>query len=467
MLFSRLKRDIHCLVNMVAEQHHGGTGGGIVELSDEEMGNFAAGGAATKVRRGWRRSSRGLRPGESMQRRQWMNRSIGAMVTLFTIAFIPLQPTQAGASTKGTVSVGIVCGCTGPLASSTSTSPLSYESWANAVNAKGGVNGYKINVIVKDDQSSPALGLQDAKTLIQADHVVALVDATDTESAWADFAKQSDVPVVGGFNLSVDDITNSNFFASGTTEDAFTLAQVLGAKKVHATKIAEFYCAEDPLCSEIVPVLKSTAASQGVSVAIVEEISAAQPNYTAQCLAAKQAGATYVSIAESVNAVQAMAADCSRQGYFPWYQIADGGVSKSFTSAVGLNTKSFGYQTGLPFFNTTSPAAKKMIADIKKTAPKILSNPNYNQDNVSMYASAVLFGKALQAGTVGQSGPVTTQEIYKGLYTIHNDTLGGLSPPLTFKPNQPNPVGCWYWIGMAHHHFTTPYGLKPVCKPSS
>ncbi len=79
-----------------------------------------------------------------------------------------------------------------------------------------------------------------------------------------------------------------------------------------------------------------------------------------------------------------------------------------------------------------------MIADIKKTAPKILSNPNYNQDNVSMYASAVLFGKALQAGTVGQSGPVTTQEIYKGLYTIHNDTLGGLSPPLTFKPNQPS-----------------------------
>ena len=59
-----------------------------------------------------------------------------------------------------------------------------------------------------------------------------------------------------------------------------------------------------------------------------------------------------MSVAESVNAVQAMAADCSRQGYFPWYQIADGGVSKSFTNAVGLNTKSFGYQTGLPFFNT-------------------------------------------------------------------------------------------------------------------
>jgi branched-chain amino acid transport system substrate-binding protein len=389
------------------------------------------------------------------------------VVILLSIAFIPLQSTQSGAATKRTVSVGIICGCTGALASSTSTSPQSYESWANAVNAKGGINGYKINVIVKQDQASPPVGLQDAQTLIQVDHVVALVDATDTETAWAAYAKQKGVPVVGGFNLSVEDITSSNFFASGTTEDAFTLAQVLAAKKVHATKTAEFYCSEDPLCAEIVPVLKSTAAANGVSVVTVSEISAAQPNYTAQCLTAKQDGATSVTIGESVTAVEAMAADCSRQGYFPWYEIADGGVSKSFTSALGLNTKSFGYETGLPFFDTTAPAARKMIAAIKKTAPQILSNPNYNQDNVSMYASAVLFGQALQAGTAGKSGPVTTEEIYKGPYTIHNDTLGGLSPPLTFKPNQPNPVDCWYWIGMSHGHFTTPYGLTPVCKATS
>jgi branched-chain amino acid transport system substrate-binding protein len=389
------------------------------------------------------------------------------VVILLSMAFIPLQSTQAGAATKPTVNVGIICGCTGALASSTSTSPQSYESWANAVNAKGGINGYKINVIVKQDQSSPPVGLQDAQTLVEVDHVVALVDATDTETAWAAFAKQKDVPVVGGFNLSVEDITSSNFFATGTTEDAFTLAQVLGAKKVHATKMAEFYCSEDPLCAEIVPVLKSTATANGVSVVTVSAISADQPNYTAQCLTAKQAGATYVTVAESVTAVEAMAADCSRQGYFPWYEIADGGVSKSFTSATGLNTKSFGYETGLPFFDTTAPAAKEMIANIKKTAPQILTNPNYNQDNVSMYASGVLFGQALQAGTAGKSGPVTTQEIYKGLYTIHDDTLGGLSPPLTFKPNQANPVDCWYWVGMSHGHFTTPDGLKPVCKATT
>lgn len=392
--------------------------------------------------------------------------TVGAVIVTLCATLLPLEATQAAAAGKGTVSVGIICGCSGPLASSTVTAPLSYKSWANAVNAKGGINGYRINVIVKDDQSSPAVGLLAAQTLVNDDHVVALVDATDTENAWADFAKQQNVPVVGGFNLSIFDLTSPNFFASGTTEDVFTLAEVLSAKKVHSTKIAEFYCAEDPLCQEIVPVLKSTAQANGASVVYQAQISATQPSYTAECLAAKQAGANFVAIGEAVTAVQKMAADCARQSYFPWYQVADGGVAKSFVNVPGLSTKSFGYQTGMPFFVTNAPGARKMIADIKKTAPQILSDPNYNQDNVSMYVSGLLFGKALALGTAGQSGPVTTQEIYKGLYSIHGDTLGGMAPPLTFKPNQPNPVDCWIWIGISNHRFTTPYGLTPQCKPS-
>lgn len=393
--------------------------------------------------------------------------TISIVVVALGAVLIPMEQARAAPAMKGTVDVGIVCGCTGPLAASTVTSPMSYEAWAKSVNAAGGINGYKIRVIVKDDRSNPGVSLSAAKSLVNDSHVVALVDATDEESAWASFAAQQHVPVVGGFNLSISDITSSNFFASGTTEDAFTSAEVGAALKVHAKKIAEFYCAEDPLCSEIVPVLRSTAKAKGAKVVYVAEISASQPNYTAECLAAKQAGANFVGIGESVTVVEKMATDCSQQGYFPWYEVADGGVSKSFTSTPGLSTKSFGFQTGVPFFVTNTPGTKKMIAAIKKYYPKILSDPNYNQDNVSMYVSGLLLGAALKAGTAGRTGPVTTQEIYNGLYSLHDTSLGGMTPPLTFKRNQPNPVHCWYWMGISHHRFTTPFGLKPVCEGQS
>ena len=219
------------------------------------------------------------------------------------------------------------------------------------MNAKGGVNGYKVNVIVKDDQSSPAVGLQDAKTLIQADHVVALVDATDTESAWADLPKQSDVPVVGGFNLSVDDITNSNFFATGTTEDASTLARLLGAKKVHATKIAESLLRGGSSLSGSCGPEVHGRVPRGERPNRRGNFCFTTRTTRPQCLAAKQAGATYERRRIGERRPSDGSGIAPRQGYFPWYQIADGGVSRSFTNAVGLNTKSFGYQTGLPFFN--------------------------------------------------------------------------------------------------------------------
>jgi branched-chain amino acid transport system substrate-binding protein len=371
---------------------------------------------------------------------------------------------QAGAAGGSTVNVGIVCGCSGPLASSTKSTPPAYKSYINLVNSQGGINGHKINVIVKDDESNPGLGLSEAKSLVEDDHVVALVDATDTETAWGSYAQQQKVPVIGGFNLSALDITNPDFFSTGTTEDVFTLAQVEAAQKVHAKNIAEFYCAEDPLCAEIVPFLKGTAKAKGENVVDVAEISATLPNYTAQCVSAKQAGADFVSIGSAVTTVEKFAADCAQQGYFPWYEIADGGVSKSFVNSPGLDTKAVGFQTGVPFFVTNTPATKKMNAEFKKYAPGMTSDSNYNQNHVSMYTSAILFADALKAGTKGHSGPVTTQEMYNGLYSLHGDTLEGLAPPLTFKANQPNPVDCWYWIGIAHHKFTTPFGLKPHCE---
>ena len=61
------------------------------------------------------------------------------------------------------------------------------------------------------------------------------------------------------------------------------------------------------------------------------------------------------------------------------------------------------------------------------------------------------------------NGPITTAQIKKGLYSLHGATLGGLTPPLTFTKGSPTPIDCWFWVGISHGKFTTPYGLKPVC----
>jgi branched-chain amino acid transport system substrate-binding protein len=387
--------------------------------------------------------------------------SVAALVAASVL--VPSSSGAGAATSKGTINVGIICACTGPLGANYAVGPPAYEAWAKSVNAAGGINGRKVNVISKDDQGNIGVSLAEAKSLI-SQHVVALVDDTNDDTAWGSLAQSAHVPVIGGGAVSALPLTNADFFSAETTEDVFALAQVESAKKVGATKIGDLYCAEAPACSQIVPILQNTAKALGLTVAYTKEISASQPSYAAECLASKDAGVDFLGIGESAGAVQTAATDCVQQGFTPWYSIGDGGVSDSNLTTPGLGTKSIGYETDIPYFLTTTPGMKLYLKAIKKYAPQILKSPNYGEEAVAMYVSGLLFGKAVLVGNAGKKGFVTTSEIYKGLYSIHHDTLGGMAPPLTFTAGKPSPVDCWYWIGIHNHKFTTPYGTAPFCK---
>ena len=106
-----------------------------------------------------------------------------------------------------------------------------------------------------------------------------------------------------------------------------------------------------------------------------------------------------------------------------------------------------------------------MNAAFKKYAnAQTLKNPNYNEQAVQNWVSGLILAEAVKKANAGKSGAITSADVYKGLYAMHNDTLGGMAPPLTFKKGQPNPVHCWFWIRIQNHKFTTPYGTAPVCK---
>jgi hypothetical protein len=52
------------------------------------------------------------------------------------------------------------------------------------------------------------------------------------------------------------------------------------------------------------------------------------------------------------------------------------------------------------------------------------------------------------------------------LYTIHNNTLGGISPALTFTQGaKTNLTDCWFLMRTSHGQYTTPYGLRTFCLP--
>ena len=371
----------------------------------------------------------------------------------------------AAASSSTQVNIGFVCDCAdGTLSSSDSVAKPTVQAWEAWTNAHGGVNGHHVNVIFEDPNFNSSTALSEVETLVSQDHVVDIIDVSSSDAVWAGYAASHGVPIIGGNTSSETFVTNSDLFSVGQTLDSYLVNFVAAAQKVGAKSMGLLYCAEAVTCQQTVQPLKTTAASLHENLPYVSAISASSPNFTAPCLAAQQAGVEALVVADAVSVVQAVAKDCSTQNFTPWYIALDGAISKSFTGVAGLNSKFIGSETDYPFFLNTIPASKTMVSAIRKYEPSLLSNPNYSELVTQAWASGLLFTAAADAGKAGVSGPITTAQIKKGLYSLHGTTLGGLTPPLTFHKGSPTPIDCWYWVRIQNGKFTTPYGLKAVCK---
>jgi branched-chain amino acid transport system substrate-binding protein len=50
---------------------------------------------------------------------------------------------------------------------------------------------------------------------------------------------------------------------------------------------------------------------------------------------------------------------------------------------------------------------------------------------------------------------------------VHDDTFGGLTPPITYLTGQPSPVPCFFVVQIKNGAFTEPNGTQPLCAPAS
>ena len=64
----------------------------------------------------------------------------------------------------------------------------------------------------------------------------------------------------------------------------------------------------------------------GSKLVYTSAISFAAPSYAAECLAAKQAGATSMTVGDATQVVNKVVQDCAAQGYTPIQLSADGTV---------------------------------------------------------------------------------------------------------------------------------------------
>jgi len=126
--------------------------------------------------------------------------------------------------------VGGLSSITGPLPADFAPAIAGAQAYFDWLNAHGGVDGRKIDFAYKlDDQSDPSLDASQARTLVEQDHVFAVVPVATPSFSGGPFLSEHDVPTFGlNVNPNVDWAGPSMFGNTGSYT-AFTSPQLQAA----------------------------------------------------------------------------------------------------------------------------------------------------------------------------------------------------------------------------------------------
>jgi branched-chain amino acid transport system substrate-binding protein len=303
-------------------------------------------------------------------------------------------------------------------------------AWASTVNANGGINGHPVQLTVLDDDTNPATALQDAKKLV-ADHVIAIVgEVSEADAAWASYISSKGIPVVGGIDATAAFLSNPDFYPSGSQLIMQTYGMLALAKKEGKSNLSVMYCAEEPTCAQVVPLVEGAAAVVGLT-SKAQKISSTAPSYAAPCLTAKGGGADSLFVYDNSTVVQHVVSGCAQQGFKPLT------VSQATTATNAWLTDSNLSGAVLSGFNANpydsgTPGVQACQAALDKYASGVRTSRQFNADAMMPWAGGKLFEAAAKAGNIGPSS--TAADVKKGLYALKNETLGGLTGPLTVTP---------------------------------
>lgn len=355
--------------------------------------------------------------------------------------------------------VAIVGTFSGPAGSVYAPQVQGARLWVKSVNTKGGVNGHPIKLLVYDDSGDPARSRSQVQDAVENQKAGAFfgLGGGFTGPSNAGYIASKRVPVVGSAG-AMDFVYSSPWYFPQASEGAAMYRSWLpavGSQVQGKTKLGLLICTEIAECDLTRKALRDTAKGAGFDIVYDGSASIAQPDFTAECLSARNAGAEVMFSVMDSNSQSRIAASCARQGFRPLWSMGS-------SIAVDRHKKDPNLagavaSTGVfPYFQSGTPATDEYQAAFKAFGGAV--------DQGVGAATGWTAGKLLERATASLPEPPTSEAILAGLWSIRNDDLGGLTYPLTFVEGKPaEPKSCWFNLQIHKGEWINPDGYQLHC----
>lgn len=338
----------------------------------------------------------------------------------------PATPAPGSGGPKSEILLGSFGAESGVLGAVSGPAPPALRAWSAYVNAKGGINGHPVRVILGDDNADPARTLSIVRQMVERDKVIAFLnDYSFTLAAVTKYLEEKQIPIVGTIGGDVAGDHSSMVFHPLVGPDK---GQAWGflltvATQTDKKKLGIVYCREAATCAVQVNSFKKLLPWNGLESVYEAQVSLAQPDYTAEMLQAQRAGAEVIlSLVDSAS-VARLAQSAHRQNYNPIF-AGTYNLNQDLIFAGGKDLE------GLLLTSRTPPWDSSPKLQMYRDAMDRYQPKAYRGDlGGGVFVAGKLFEEKI-GPFLGE--PPTTAQILEGLYSLRNEKLGGLLPGVGF-----------------------------------
>jgi branched-chain amino acid transport system substrate-binding protein len=341
------------------------------------------------------------------------------------------------AMAQDTLKVGLVAAMSGQSAKSGEAIVRGLSIAIDEINAKGGVLGKKVELVVRDDESNPAKGVVAARELVQREKVAMMFGGLDTPVSMAivPFANQSKVPFMGvwaaGTPITRNGAAENYVFRVSAVDVLVDKALVDYAVKKYGAKKPGMILINNPWGESNEVGLKAALAEKNIPYAAIEKFQDADVDVVPQLTRLKQAGADVLFMVANVAPSSQVVKSLDRMGWDVPIVSHWGPAGGRFSELAGPSGQKVHFIQTFSFSGKMSPKAESVLAALKKKYPEIKSLADVTP---AVGIANAYDAMHLTALAIAKAGSTDGAKIREGYYAI--DSYDGLIKKFS-KPFSP------------------------------
>ncbi len=325
-----------------------------------------------------------------------------------------------GAQAQDTLKLGIVAAMSGQSAKSGEAIVRGLSVALDEINAKGGLLGRKVELVVRDDESNPAKGVVAARELVQREKVAAMFGGLDTPVSMAivPFANQSKVPFMGvwaaGTPITRNGAAENYVFRVSAVDELVDIAMLDYALKKYQTKKPGMILVNNAWGESNEIGLKAALSAKNLAAAGIEKFEANDVDIVPQLSRLKAAGADVLFMVGNVGPSAQVVKSLDRMSWNVPIVSHWGPAGGRFSELAGPSAEKVHFIQTYSFSGKLSAKGEAVLAAIKKKYPEVKSladiTPAVGIANAydAMHLTALAIAKAGSA-----EGPKVRQAFYE------------------------------------------------------